>query len=62
MGNEFQEQIGYIDWQFKVEELPSPPETGDNQPILLYIGLMAFNLTGLVVLVLKKKRKTNVEE
>lgn len=68
MGNEFQEQIGYIDWQFKVEELPveptdpTPPQTGDNFSLPLYIGLMAFSLTGLIVLLLTKKRKANVAE
>ena len=66
MGNEFQEQIGYVGWQFKIEELPvdptdpTPPPTGDN--ISLYIGLMAFSLTGLIVLLLTKKRKANVAE
>lgn len=68
MGNEFQEQIGFVDWQFKVEELPveptdpTPPQTGDNFSLPLYIGLMAFSLTGLFVLLLTKKRKANVAE
>ena len=68
MGNDFQEQIGYVDWQFKVEELPveptdpTPPQTGDNFSISLYIGLMAFSLIGLIVLLLTKKRKANVAE
>lgn len=67
MGNEFQEQIGYVDWQFKVEELPveptdpTPPQTGDNFSLPLYIGLMAFSIAGLFVLLLTKKRKANVE-
>ena len=68
MGNEFQEQIGFVDWQFKVEELPvepsdpTPPQTGDNFSLSLYIGLMAFSLTGLIVLLLTKKHKANVAE
>ena len=68
MGNEFQEQIGFVDWQFKVEELPveptdpTPTQTGDNFSLPLYIGLMAFSLTGLIVLLLMKKRKANVAE
>lgn len=68
MGNEFQEQIGFVDWQFKVEELPveptdpTPPQTGDNFSLPLYIGLMAFSLTGLIALLLTKKRKANVAE
>ena len=68
MGNEFQEQIGFVDWQFKVEELPveptdpTPPQTGDNFSLPLYIALMAFSLTGLIILLLTKKRKANVAE
>lgn len=68
MGNDFQEQIGYIDWQFKVEELPveptdpTPPQTGDNFSLPLYIGLMVFSLTGLIVLLWTNKRKAQVSE
>lgn len=68
MGNDFQEQIGYIDWQFKVEELPveptdpTPPQTGDNFSLPLYIGMMVFSLTGLIVLLWTNKRKAQVSE
>lgn len=68
MGNDFQEQIGYIDWQFKVEELPveptdpTPPQTGDNFSISLYIGLMVFSLAGLIVLLWTNKRKAQVSK
>lgn len=68
MGNEFQEQIGYVDWQFKVEELPveptdpTPPQTGDNFSLPLYIGLMVFSLIGLIVLLWTNKRKAQVSE
>ena len=68
MGNDFQEQIGYIDWQFKVEELPveptdpTPPQTGDNFSLPLYIGLMAFSLTGLIILLWTNKRKAQASE
>lgn len=68
MGNDFQEQIGYIDWQFKVEELPveptdpTPPQTGENSSLPLYIGLMVFSLTGLIVLLWTNKKKAQVSE
>lgn len=68
MGNDFQKQIGYIDWQFKVEELPveptdpMPPQTGDNFSIFLYIGLMVFSLAGLIVLLWTNKRKAQVSK
>lgn len=63
MGNEFADDIGYIDWQFKVEELPvspddpKPPKTGDESRFFLYSGVMIFSLTALTVLLLTFKRK-----
>lgn len=68
MDNAFQEQVGYVDWQFKVEELPveptdpTPPQTADPFSIPPYIGLLAFSLVGLVVLLLTYKRKAYVAE
>lgn len=67
MGNEFADDLGYIDWQFKVEELPvspddpEPPKTGDETNIFLYGGLMMFSLAALVVLLLTAKRKKEQE-
>ena len=62
-GNDYQNGIGYIDWEFKVEELPieptdpQPPQTGDTSNLFLYSGLMIFSLVGLIVLLATKRRK-----
>lgn len=67
MGNEFADDIGYIDWQFKVEELPvspddpKPPKTGDESNLFLYGGLMMFSLAALFILLLTAKRKKEQE-
>ena len=63
MGNDYQNEVGYIDWEFKVEELPiestdpKPPQTGDTSNLFLYSGLMIFSLVGLIVLLATKRRK-----
>lgn len=60
IGNEYQEAIGYLDWQFKVEELPidpddpQPPQTGDNSNLLLY-ALLAI-LSGVCLIFLIRRR------
>lgn len=67
MGNDFQNKIGYIDWEFKVEEFPiestdpTPPPTGDQNNVLLYSGILCVSLAGLIVLLLAAvhKRKTD---
>ena len=59
LGNEYQNQIGYIDWEFKVEQLPvepgdpKPPYTGDETPLLLYGVLTAASLAVILVLIRK---------
>lgn len=67
LGNEYQEAVGYLDWQFKVEELPvepddpKPPQTGDTTNLHLYIALAS--VSGLVfIFLLVFKRRKNQEE
>lgn len=62
MGNDYQNKVGYIDWEFKIEELPieptdpTPPQTGDESNIFLYSGLMIFSLAALILLLFTNKR------
>ena len=61
MGNDYQNKVGYIDWEFKVEELPvepsdpRPPKTGDTSNIDFYILLMGISLLALILLLILKK-------
>ena len=63
MGNEFQNQIGYVDWEFKIEELPvepddpRPPQTGDTSNIYMYAGMMILSLLAMFILLLAGKEK-----
>ena len=63
MGEEFQDQTGYIDWQFLIEELPvqssdpKPPATGDNNDIMLYVWLTLFSLSLIIIVVVGKLRE-----
>lgn len=61
LGNEFQNNTGYIDWEFKIEELsvestdPQPPQTGDT--FNLYVNMLIISLVGLTVLLVICKQK-----
>lgn len=65
MGNDFKEAIGYLDWQFKVEELPiesgdpKPPKTGDASNPILYAVLACSSALTLILLVCLKHRKND---
>lgn len=65
LGNDFQSAVGYLDWQFKVEELPvskddpKPPKTGDESNIALYIALAAISGALLTAAFVLKKRSYN---
>ena len=64
LGNEYQDAIGYIDWEFKAEELPIdpddpvPPQTGDNSNLYLYAMLASLSGIALVILIPKRKKDT----
>lgn len=63
LGNEFQQQAGYLDWEFKVEEYeiepgdPTPPPTGDDFQIWIWVGLMFMSLCAIMIFILAWKRK-----
>lgn len=68
LGNEYQNAIGYIDWEFKVEELPveptdpKPAQTGDTSNVFLYAGVMVGSLTAVLILLFwakRRKKETN---
>ena len=62
MDNQFQDSIGYLDWEFKVEEFPvdpsdpETPKTGDDTALGLWIGLAVISLGGIFFLILWKKK------
>lgn len=66
--NEFQNQIGYLDWEFMIEEFPveegdpKPPQTGDNSNVGLWFALVISSLAMLIILMIwRKKDKENQE-
>jgi len=63
LDNTYQQQIGYLDWEFMIEEYeiepsdPEPPKTGDDSLIFLWAGLMVTSLIMLILLLFLPKRK-----
>lgn len=62
MGNEFQNQRGYLDWEFKIEELPIDPDdpnppTSDNIDTMWWIIIAVAVLAALILLILRRTRK-----
>ncbi len=61
LGDEFRDAVGYIDWQFRVEELPVEPDdpqlpkTGDNG--YLYVCATLASVCVIVVIVFIRKRR-----
>jgi hypothetical protein len=64
--NKHSEQIGLIDWEFMIEELPVDPDdpsppTGDRSYIFVYIaaivGIVALAAVIIILVLLKKERK-----
>ncbi len=68
LDNQYQQQIGYLDWEFMIEEYeieptdPEPPKTGDDSQLWLWTGLMIMSLCGLIILLLAWKRREKEEQ
>ena len=65
MDNQFQNMVGYLDWEFAVEELPiepgdpEVPKTGDSTGIVLWFVLSISSLAMMMILLFGKKKKEN---
>lgn len=63
LDNMFQQQIGYLDWEFMIEEYeidpddPEPPDTGDESHMILWAGMMGLSMLLLLLLLLTRKRE-----
>ncbi len=63
LDNIFQEKIGYLDWEFMIEEYeieptdPEPPKTGDESNLVLWSVLMVGSAVGLFLLLLLSRKK-----
>ncbi len=62
LDNAYQQQIGYLDWEFMIEEYeieptdPEPPKTGDDFEIWRWLALVIICFCSLIILVLAWKR------
>ncbi len=67
LGDEYQEAVGYIDWLFKVDELPvepddpKPPQTGDNFNFVLWISLMVVSGGCIFYIILTGRKRRDSE-
>ena len=66
--NRFQDAIGYLDWQFKVEQLPvsandpKPPKTGDTFHPALCFSLLAGSGAVLAILLTVRRKKESADD
>ena len=62
LDNMFQNKIGYLDWEFMIEEFPiepddpKPPQTGDNSNLGLWFTLMLCSGAMLLILLVWRKK------
>jgi len=60
--NAFQNKVGYLDWEFMIEELPiapndpKPPQTGDDSHIGLYLVVTLCSLSMMIILLIWRKK------
>ena len=66
--NEYQNKIGYLDWEFMIEEFPvepddpKPPQTGDNSNMGLWFTIMICSLIMMIILLVWRKKDKENEE
>lgn len=67
LGNEYSSNIGYLDWEFMIEELPieptdpEAPETGDGVLMQTIIAITSAFATFFVILIFKRRKREEEE-
>ena len=62
LDNEYAEKIGYLDWEFKVEELPveegdpEPPETGESRTAYIVLAVLLASVFIIIILASRRKK------
>ena len=62
LDNGYQQRLGYLDWEFMIEEYPieptdpEPPKTGDEAPIWAWLALMGLSLCAFILLIVLIRR------
>ena len=60
--NAYQDKVGYLDWEFRIEEFPvepgdpKPPQTGDDSNVGLWLGLMLGSGVMFMILLVRHKK------
>ena len=68
LDNTYQQQIGYLDWEFRIEEYeieptdPEPPQTGDDSKLWLWTTLVIVSLFAMIILLFVSKREKKEEQ
>ena len=66
LDNNYKDLIGYLDWEFKIEEFPiepsdpKPPQTG-NVDIYVWSGVMAISALMIILLIIVRRKKEKDE-
>ena len=65
LDNEYQDLVGYLDWEFMIEEYPierGDPATGDSSRVGLWITLAVISTVLLAVIIVVKRKKKKHDE
>ena len=63
LDNQFKNLVGYLDWEFAVEELPiepsdpEPPKTSDDSRIYLWTAMMFGSLAVIIILLFGRRKE-----
>ena len=68
LDNAYSSQIGYLDWEFMVEEFPiedsdpEPPKMGDTFQAVLWGGLLAVSAAAILILLFWRRKEKQTEQ